>query len=60
MFNQVAAMRGSSGFGPLPLAAAEILAWSQLKQTRISPWEFDMIRLLDQAYLRIFNETKPK
>jgi len=57
LFNEIAATRGSSGFGPLPLAAAEILAWSQLKRTNISPWEFDMIRLLDQTYLGICAET---
>ena len=52
LFNEIAQTRGSSGFGPLPISALEIKAWSELKQFPISPWEFDLLRRLDQAYLQ--------
>jgi hypothetical protein len=45
---------------PKAIKNSEIVAWSQLRQRQISPWEFDMIRLLDQAYLRISSENQSK
>jgi hypothetical protein len=59
MFNEIWATGGGTGFGPAPIPVAQIFAWSQLKRRRISPWESDMIRLLDQTYLRVPAQTAP-
>lgn len=44
------------GFGPAPIAWVEIAAWQALRRVRLSGWELDVIRALDEAYLRIRGE----
>jgi hypothetical protein len=59
-FGDIAMGRGSNGFGPSYLTASEVLAWSQLTGTRLSPWEFRSIRALDRAWMKAWSEmNKP-
>ena len=50
-YNELAGARGSGGFGPLPIAFAEIYAWSRLMGIDISPWEVVLIRKIDVKFV---------
>lgn len=56
--------RGSTGYGPAALSYGEIDAWRRLMSADPSPWEIDILRALDAAYLRFASEqskrNKPK
>lgn len=43
--------RGSNGMGLNPISFVEIDAWCRLNRTPLDPWEVDVIRALDDAYL---------
>jgi hypothetical protein len=45
--------RGQGFNGPLPLSFQEILAWQQLTDTYLLPWEVSTIKRLDAVYLRV-------
>ena len=60
MFYDMAAGRGSSGFGPLPLALVEIEAWYRLSGTPLSWWEVQVLRLLDRAWISAWSAGQPK
>ena len=51
IFLRISGRRGSSGFGILPLAWADIDAFSRLTQTPLEPWEVRILEELDDAYL---------
>jgi hypothetical protein len=38
-------------FGAMPISNTELLAWSQLNQVQLRPWELRAMRLLDTAWL---------
>jgi hypothetical protein len=59
-FGSLSAGRGSSGFGPLPLSATEILSWSKLSRRRLNAWEFSVIRDLDAVWMTVTFEGKAK
>lgn len=56
-FQEIALGRTGTGFGPAPLSAQEIKAWSDLTQIRITPWEFGVIRTLDSRFVHIVSNT---
>lgn len=51
-FCDLAAGRGG-GFGPAAISWMEVAAWQTLRRTQLADWELDLIRALDNAYLRI-------
>jgi hypothetical protein len=52
IFLDLNATRGSSGFGPLPIAYSEIESWSRLRREPVRSFELDIIRALDEAMLK--------
>lgn len=46
-------VRGSNGFGPLPINFSEILAWSKLFKVKLDAWEINTLIQLDRAYLTV-------
>lgn len=43
----------TAGFsGPNPLTYTEIKAWKELTDTPLSPWDIQVIKRLDQAYIK--------
>jgi hypothetical protein len=50
IFGAVGAAR-QGGFGPSPLAWAEIEAWSRLYGARLLPYELTALRAIDAAFL---------
>ncbi|HVV43186.1 MAG TPA: hypothetical protein VHC94_19220 [Nitrobacter sp.] len=51
IFLDVHATRGSNGFGANPISYGEIESWSRLRREPVRPFEMDIIRALDIAYL---------
>lgn len=46
----------TAGFsGPNPITYTEIQAWKELTETPLTPWELQVIKRLDQVYLRTAN-----
>lgn len=43
--------------GQLPIPHMEILAWCALHGEKIRPWEIQVLRVLDGAYLRAVNKV---
>ena len=43
--------RTGNGWGPSELAYSEIEAWSRLNGLRLSPWEVETLRTIDDAFL---------
>jgi hypothetical protein len=50
----------STGFGPSPITYSEIEAWSRAKREPVRPWELDIIRTLDRAFLKASGEGGQK
>lgn len=50
-FHELSNARGSGGFGAAAISYPDILAWSRLTGRRPAPWEVDVIKALDVAYL---------
>lgn len=50
-FGELSARRGSSGFGPAPIAWSEIEAWERRNALRLKPHELDWIFALDRLFL---------
>lgn len=42
--------------GPNPLSYQLILAWSELTGIRLSPWEVDVVKVLDSLWINTVNE----
>jgi hypothetical protein len=53
-FRELAAARGSNGFGPNPISYADIAAWSRLTRTIVRPIEVSVLLHLDHVF---FAET---
>ena len=47
-----------NGMSLNPIAWHEMLAWCQLTQTRLEPWEIDAIRRIDSVYLDVFGKAQ--
>lgn len=43
--------RSANGMGVNPIPFSEIESWCRLNRVQLDPWEVDVIRLLDDAYL---------
>lgn len=43
--------RSGSGFGPNPIGYVEIDAWQRVNGTRLTPWETEVMFILDAAYI---------
>ena len=48
--------RGQGFNGPLPLSFQDMLAWQQLTNQHLLPWEVSTIKRLDAVYLRVVNK----
>jgi len=48
--------RGQGFNGPLPLSFQDMLAWQQLTNNYLLPWEVSAIKRLDAVYLRVVNK----
>ena len=51
--------RQSNGFGPASITSGMILDWARGKGLRIRPQEFDALRRLNNAWLKIYAELNP-
>lgn len=49
IYAQLAAARGSNGFGPNPIGWAELEAWQRLNGFDLSPWEAETLIHIDYA-----------
>jgi hypothetical protein len=56
-FLDLSTARGT-GFGPSPIAYADVLAWCQLYHVRLRAWELDVIRKLDALWLQVAIKTR--
>lgn len=55
IFNDLNQTRGG-GMGPAPINYQEIAAWSALRREPVRPFELDIIRALDTAWLEVAAE----
>jgi hypothetical protein len=61
LFLALHAARTGNGFGPNPLSNAEIETYARMAREPIRPFEFEMLRALDRAYLEASREqAKPE
>jgi len=51
VFWEMSRCRPQGYAGGLPISHGEIMAWQSLYGIRLSPWELDVIKALDAAYL---------
>lgn len=51
IFLDLNAARGSNGWGPNPISFREIEAWAWLNREPVRPWELQILRAMDAAYL---------
>ncbi len=51
--------RQSNGFGPASITSGMILDWARGKGLSIRPQEFDALRRLNGAWLKIYSELNP-
>lgn len=58
-FNEIASARRSGFCAPEPLAWGEIEAWCRLSATALAPWQVQVLRLLDQAWLMAWRHGQP-
>lgn len=49
----MAATRGSTGFGPAPITRHDIHAWEEDSFVSLDPWERRTVLAIDRAYLEI-------
>lgn len=52
--------RGNNGFGLNALSYSEIQAWSNLLSIRPHAWEIELLRSIDNEYLKVANKPKNK
>jgi hypothetical protein len=48
--------RGQGYNGPLPITYQEMSAWIELTNTKLLPWEIEVIKRLDAIYLRVVSQ----
>jgi hypothetical protein len=58
-FHQLSGTRGG-GFGPAPITYQKIAAWANLLQTEPTPWEIEMLMMLDRLWFKIQNDRDKK
>lgn len=51
VFVKLGRTRGRGGFGPAPITFSEMRAYCQMTGDDLLPWEVEVIRDLDDAYL---------
>ena len=51
IFRQLSAARGSGMMGPQALTFSDIDAWQRLYRLRLTPWEVDVLRELDDVLI---------
>lgn len=51
MFLSLHAGRGAGANGPNPLSYSEIKAWCDLCHEDMTPWELDVVKRLDAAWM---------
>lgn len=56
LFHDLAAGRGSTGFGPSAITWGEMESWLRLRRLHLAGWEIDVLRRLDHAWLQAFAE----
>ena len=53
--------RGSTGFGPARISFADIAAFEQVARVKLAPWQLEVIRRADNAFLVHYAEMhKPE
>jgi hypothetical protein len=52
-FAELSTARGSNGFSQSPITYAEIDAWARLTGRSLSPFEVDLLRVMDMQYLKV-------
>lgn len=57
-FGELAAARGSSGFGANPISFAELAAWAHLTDRAPTPFEISLLRRIDSAFLAVMSEPE--
>lgn len=57
-FIRLSNRRGSNGFGPSLLTYTEIEAFQRLSGFHFTPWEIEMIEVIDQSYLGSLNSRE--
>lgn len=60
LFFDVAASRGSTGFGPAPLSFRQILDWQDLRRVDLAQWQINLVLRADRAYLAKYHELADK
>lgn len=61
IFIALNATRGSGGFGPLPISNLEIEAYARLNRETLRPWEREILRAMDVAYMQaVMNRGEPE
>ena len=62
MFSELSSTRQGGMGGPNPITYLEMKAYSDLKDCDIEPWEVEVIKLLDSAFMdevqKILNKEK--
>lgn len=48
----------NSGYGPIPLTWSEILSWSTLTKTKITPWEATLVMKLSKSFVSQLSISK--
>lgn len=59
VFAELAATRGSNGFGLQPLAPSEVQAWAAAHGVSFTPWEFETLLAADRAALQALLSDRP-
>jgi hypothetical protein len=55
-YGELSGARSGNGFGPNPIAYAEIYAWARLTRRELLPLEIALLRAIDTSFLRITGE----
>jgi hypothetical protein len=58
IFCRLSNRRSSNGFGPAPIGWSDIDAFCRLSQTKLQPWEIEIIEDLDRLWLAPKSETE--
>lgn len=51
MFDRLSSRRGHNGFGPALITYHDLAAFTAITGLRLSPWEVDIIEMLDELWL---------
>lgn len=58
-FQELHTRRTAGMHGPAPITWQDLVAWSQLTGAEPSPWDCDVLMLLDNAFFASVTPTKP-